>query len=740
MRTRRIWKVAAGLTAGLCIAPSAASAATQLETEFGSGGVAAQSQAGGSFNSVALQDGPGGSRIVAVGGDEEENLVIARFLTDGTPDPSFGSGGQVVSDDAPAVDVAIKDDGGIYVVSGSRVLAFTPEGAVDAGFASGGARTIDGGRATLESIALDETGRIYVAGDTKRQSSPEARAVRRKARRTVQCPGYGVLLTSRLSGAGDLDASWGEDGITKIVAQDRAYVDHHELVVLPGSRAVTLVDYDTGCPLGGPSTRVIDYQDPDNPKLAYGGSFRSGDLIDAGDGKVLTQGRNYQGSLVTRFNPDLSEDQSFAKTQYQPQTSLQEIALTPGGAVVSVDADLGVRRFGSDGRLEASALSALPTGIDGFNVEEALSTPAGVLVAGSARSGGRDLQGLALVDESFGQADAPNLVIDSEPAETRRTTPAEFAFHSDTPGVQLECSVNDATFTPCSSPYTIDVPSEFDNPFSEQRDLAIRARDSEGRISTYAKSINFPSPPPHLRFTSFPADPVSVKGLLDNGLDATVTCGVTRCDIQGYMLVDFDEGEEIGLENFGGLPLTVVSLAPNETRTVHLGLDIPDLIPKMREAGKTSIQIAEKLLLCPGGRCTLASGGSRPYTLATATPEAPLEVIAENWRFPSSLGAMRRGGVKALTTCNVACSAEMTVTVSRATQRRFGLRSRRIGSGRSRLKADAPEVLRARLNASAFKAFSANPGKVVNYKARVSATAGDEYATATRVADTDSGG
>jgi uncharacterized delta-60 repeat protein len=101
---------------------------------------------------------------------------VARFLSNGSPDPSFGSGGKLTMDVA-APDrgngLAIQPDGKILVATGSlldsglsmSVARLLTNGALDPSFGTGGKVAVPIGDATFaNAIALQPDGKIVLAG------------------------------------------------------------------------------------------------------------------------------------------------------------------------------------------------------------------------------------------------------------------------------------------------------------------------------------------------------------------------------------------------------------------------------------------------------------------------------------------------------------------------------------------------------------------------------------------------
>jgi uncharacterized delta-60 repeat protein len=113
---------------------------------FGVGGVATLDISGGFdvANGVALQ--PDGKIVVAgSAGTNRPRFVVARLLTDGTPDPAFGTDGIVRTPFGiwgVARAVAIQDDGSIVVAGGNgrgwALARYTDDGGLDPTFEGDG--------------------------------------------------------------------------------------------------------------------------------------------------------------------------------------------------------------------------------------------------------------------------------------------------------------------------------------------------------------------------------------------------------------------------------------------------------------------------------------------------------------------------------------------------------------------------------------------------------------------------
>jgi len=146
-----------------------------LDAGFGTGGIVTTDFGSYEFASQLVIQPDG--RIVVVGGNGGEGIVVLRYLADGTPDASFGGDGSVIlaiGTSATARGVALQPDGRIVVVGsqfepfiGTRaaVLRLLADGSLDPAFGVGGVVPPD---ATpfyyAGAVALLPDGRLYVGG------------------------------------------------------------------------------------------------------------------------------------------------------------------------------------------------------------------------------------------------------------------------------------------------------------------------------------------------------------------------------------------------------------------------------------------------------------------------------------------------------------------------------------------------------------------------------------------------
>jgi uncharacterized delta-60 repeat protein len=207
-----------------------------LDPGFGTGGVVTTDFFGvfDHANAVALQrDG----RIVAAGSafsgslPGHDDFALARYRTNGSLDPTFGTGGKVttsIGEFNRAWAVAVQHDGRIVVAgyaSGDFALArYDRNGALDPSFGTGGVVTTDfGGFAYASAVTLQPTGRIVAVGRATVAGNPSS-----------------DVALARYRSDGALDATFGTGGrvTTDFGGDDQAYavgLQRHGRIVVAGT-------------------------------------------------------------------------------------------------------------------------------------------------------------------------------------------------------------------------------------------------------------------------------------------------------------------------------------------------------------------------------------------------------------------------------------------------------------------------------------------------------------------------
>ena len=199
---RRLLATLLAATAVLAVATEVSAAAGDLDPMFGQNGkreldVFTYPVGTG----VAVQ--PDGKIVVAVGQRSYDVFGVMRFLSDGRRDPSFGDNGRVRTNfdgTTTATDLLLQPDGKIVVAgtAGRRMVVarYLSGGTPDPTFGRDGVRAVrfPDARAYAAAEALTPDGSIVLAGYVKRQPAKSRFAV--------------ALVTKR----GALDPSFSQDG------------------------------------------------------------------------------------------------------------------------------------------------------------------------------------------------------------------------------------------------------------------------------------------------------------------------------------------------------------------------------------------------------------------------------------------------------------------------------------------------------------------------------------------------
>jgi uncharacterized delta-60 repeat protein len=342
----------------------------------------------GQASGVALQaDG----KILAVGsaqGSSGSRFGIARYLTEGTLDPSFGDQGQVITgfgaSDDNASGVAVEADGKIVVAGTSfrspvpqfALARYNADGSLDTTFGTEGkVRTAFGTvtQAYADGLAVDPGGKIVVAGFA------------------VDPTGLEFAL-ARYNPNGTLDTGFGTGGkVTTGFTYDSLGTS---LVLEPDGKIVVaglLVDYDdlSSYPLRG--FALARYQ-PDgslDPTFGSGGKLTTNvgggsaaySVALQADGKIVVGG----SALV--YGPADELGNEFTLARYTTDGALDG-AFGSGGIVTTEvgtgDGGINAIAIRPDGRIVAAGWSA---GDEGYGFALARYQPGGSLDTSFGTSG-----------------------------------------------------------------------------------------------------------------------------------------------------------------------------------------------------------------------------------------------------------------------------------------------------------------------------------------------------------------
>ncbi len=285
-----------------------------LDSDFGTGGQVI-TQFGDSFDTAyAIASQPDGKAVIAgsSSGGRTWLFSLSRYNPDGSLDDSFGRKGisltRIADKDSLAYALAIQPDAKIVVAGGTVsgalgyfdfvVARYNPDGSLDPSFGSGGLviTSAGDGRGGANAVALQPDGKIVAAGWVSNGSD---------------------FMVVRYAANGSLDPTFGNGGIvtTDFKNQvDRAYallIQPDGMIVVAGmvidsdQKDFGLARYD---PNGG-----LDAAFGENGKVVtdFGGEDIARAITLQKDGKLLVAGDSNGSAMLARYNSDGSLDTSF---------------------------------------------------------------------------------------------------------------------------------------------------------------------------------------------------------------------------------------------------------------------------------------------------------------------------------------------------------------------------------------------------------------------------------------------
>lgn len=269
----------------------------------------------GDYEAMALQ--PDG-RFVCVGRARitltDFKVLVARYLPDGTLDPSFGTGGYVLHGSPNntswyANDVVLTPGNGIRICGRTDedpnndleflVLGLLPDGSLDPSFGIGGVVNFHPGGPSIDcvayALAVQSDGRLVVATEGQ-----------------VDTTGYVTIWGFRLNADGTLDTSFGENGLVinyneGDMAYDVAIGPNDEVLLVGfGSIFASLNDLVTmQLDADGQSAVETVYEYDDDETLSGQGAW----IQD--DGEAIALGFTGSDTYILRRLSDGSLDPSF---------------------------------------------------------------------------------------------------------------------------------------------------------------------------------------------------------------------------------------------------------------------------------------------------------------------------------------------------------------------------------------------------------------------------------------------
>jgi uncharacterized delta-60 repeat protein len=293
----------------------------------------------------------------------------------GDLDSSFGTGG-IVSLGSNIGGIAVQPDGRIVVAGGGLLARYLPNGSPDPSFGGRGSVATEVERSPFSAqlgVALQSDGKIVVAGSGPVQGDER---------------NFSAFTLARYNPNGSLDTSFGTDGITKTVIPETGpflpgtEAGARSLVILPDGEILAggAATWDNGAGLA--ANFVLAGYTPNgslDPTFGEGGivqtSFYGDDWLDEivvqPDGKVVATGTGALGGhgqdiatmALARYAADGSVDPTFgtdgkvttdAKLRYEGGPSaLQGRKIVVAGETENKEV-LVLARYRTDGRLDAT--------------------------------------------------------------------------------------------------------------------------------------------------------------------------------------------------------------------------------------------------------------------------------------------------------------------------------------------------------------------------------------------------
>jgi uncharacterized delta-60 repeat protein len=343
-----------------------------LDTSFdGDGKVLTDFGLGETAHAIAIQ--PDGKIVVAGESNasgHNDDFALARYLPNGSLDPTFSSDGRVLTDfggNDLALAVALQSDGKVVVAgfsdTGSRrdfaLARYLPDGRLDPTFSTDGKVTTDfGGFSDALAVAIQHDGKIVVAGDA------------------IASGGLDFALARYLPD-GRLDPTFSTDG--KVTTDFSGDFDQIHVVALQhtgeivvageswasGNRNMALARYL-------PDGRLDPTFSTDGKVTTdFGGGETANTLVLQSDGKMVVAGgsdANRHGDFaLARYLPDGRLDPTFS-TDGKILTDIGSgsddeagaVALQPDGKIVVAgfsngrNGDFALVRYRADGTLDLS--------------------------------------------------------------------------------------------------------------------------------------------------------------------------------------------------------------------------------------------------------------------------------------------------------------------------------------------------------------------------------------------------
>jgi uncharacterized delta-60 repeat protein len=345
-----------------------------LDWSFGNGGTKTFSFAGGEVQQVAVQV-YGDGRVLSIDhyiadGQSASRLALERFDADGTPDTTYGTDGQLITDiNGNVHDALLQSDGRLLVADGADGLyRLNVDGSRDKHFGTKGKMRLD-----ADDVELSNTGQIYLLSSVRTNATDLDVTVRRVNGNGTFDNSFGTPILDNAAGLFGKDLSIAPDGslfastttndvfhVKTDGSDDQVFNDSADLSG-HGTSVVAVAATNTGVDLvidNGNIAQIDNAGDVAFATPALGRTVFATNAFRQSDGKLIVTGftraqvrgepagtYNYS-ALLWRLNPDASVDTTFngQGSQHNAASRGAEIAATtgPDGAIVTASTSLEV--------------------------------------------------------------------------------------------------------------------------------------------------------------------------------------------------------------------------------------------------------------------------------------------------------------------------------------------------------------------------------------------------------------
>ncbi len=343
-----------------------------------------------------------------------EDFALERYEADGTLDPTFGTGGDTFTDfggsQDRASDVLIQPNGKIVAAGGTctgvnfdvcdfALARFQPNGSPDPSFGSGGkVITHFAGLSTLAfSIAVQPSGKIVAAGFAFGGSGFDFALARYHADGTLDAGfGSGGMVTTDLASGDDFGNAVVVLPTGKIVAAGAAFSGTTFDLALVGYTASGALDRSFG--VGGKVFTDLGSTDDEIQDLAL-----------QADGRIVALGETFDATGVAfalaRYEGDGALDAGFGSGGYvttdfgSSDAQGESVAVQPDGKIVAAggglfgpNIDFQLARYERDGTLDAGFGTVGLVSTDFFGATDralaiALEADGAIVLAGHSFNG-----------------------------------------------------------------------------------------------------------------------------------------------------------------------------------------------------------------------------------------------------------------------------------------------------------------------------------------------------------------